>query len=75
LTLRAISLRDATVGGSTWLVLALLAVVTALVLLVACANIATVMLSRARGAARLPYAWRSARRAGAWCGSSWPMGG
>jgi hypothetical protein len=47
LTFRGLSLREATVGRDTWLILSLLAVVVGLVLLVACANIATVMLSRA----------------------------
>jgi putative ABC transport system permease protein len=45
--LRAISLREATVGANTWVFLALLAVIVALVLFVACANVATVMLGRA----------------------------
>jgi len=44
---RVLSGRDATVGGSTWIILALLAVVVGLVLVVACANVATVVLSRA----------------------------
>ena len=48
--LRAISMREATVGASTWILLALLGIMVALVLLVACANVATVMLSR--GSAR-----------------------
>src|SRR6185295_10859694 len=50
LTLRAVSLRDSTVGKSTWILLTLLIVVVGLVLLVACANVATVTL--ARGSAR-----------------------
>jgi putative ABC transport system permease protein len=45
--LRSISLREATVGANTWVFLALLAVIVALVLFVACANVATVMLARA----------------------------
>ena len=44
---RVLSGRDATVGGSTWMILALLATVVGLVLVVACANVATVVLSRA----------------------------
>lgn len=47
LTLRAISLRESIVGASTWILLALLGVVVGLVLLVACSNVATVMLARA----------------------------
>ena len=46
-SLRAMSLRESTVGRSTWIILALLGVVVGLVLLVACANVATVMLARA----------------------------
>jgi putative ABC transport system permease protein len=45
--LRAMTIREATVGATTWIILALLGVVTLLVLVVACANIATVMLARA----------------------------
>jgi putative ABC transport system permease protein len=45
--LRAVTLRESTVGSSTWVILALLGTVTMLVLVVACANVATVMLSRA----------------------------
>jgi putative ABC transport system permease protein len=45
--LRAISMREATVGANTWIFLALLGVIVTLVLLVACANVATVMLARA----------------------------
>jgi predicted permease len=43
----AVTLRESIAGTSTWIILALLAVVVALVLVVACANIATVMLARA----------------------------
>jgi putative ABC transport system permease protein len=43
----ALSARDASVGTSTWVLLALLTTVVGLVLLVACANVATVMLARA----------------------------
>jgi len=43
----AITLRASTVGPSAWVILALLSVVVALVLIVACANVATVMLARA----------------------------
>lgn len=45
--LRGMSLRESTVGGSTWIIMALLGLVVALVLLAACANVATVMLARA----------------------------
>ena len=45
--LHAMTLRESTVGASTWIYLALLGVVTMLVLVVACANVATVMLARA----------------------------
>ena len=47
LTLRAVSLRESTAGRTTWIILMLLGVVVGLVLLVACANVATVMLARA----------------------------
>src|SRR5262249_31606506 len=43
----AITLRESIAGSSTWIILALLGVVVGLVLLVACANVATVMLARA----------------------------
>ena len=45
--LRAITLRESTAGSNTWVFLALLGVVVGLVLLVACANVATMMLARA----------------------------
>jgi putative ABC transport system permease protein len=45
--LHAMTLRESTVGASVWIYLALLGVVTMLVLVVACANVATVMLARA----------------------------
>jgi putative ABC transport system permease protein len=45
--LRAMTLRESTAGGSTWILLSLLGVIVALVLLVTCANVATVMLARA----------------------------
>ena len=45
--LRAISLREATVGANTWILLALLGLIVGLVLIVACANVATVVLARA----------------------------
>jgi putative ABC transport system permease protein len=47
LRFRAISFRDASVGEDTWILLLLLITIVALVLLVACANVATVMLARA----------------------------
>src|SRR5205807_10506461 len=43
----SLTLRVSTVGSSAWAILALLGVVVALVLIVACANVATVMLARA----------------------------
>jgi putative ABC transport system permease protein len=45
--LYALSLRDATVGSSAWIILTLLGLVVGLVLIAACANVATVMLARA----------------------------
>ena len=55
----AIPLRDSIAGGDTWIVLALLGVIVSLVLLVGCANVATVMLARA-SARRREIAVRSA---------------
>ena len=46
-TLFAITLRESIAGATAWITLALLGLVVALVLLVACANVATVMLARA----------------------------
>jgi predicted permease len=43
----AISLRESTIGASAWITLILLGIVVGLVLIVACANVATVMLARA----------------------------
>ena len=45
--LLALSLRESTVGRSTRIILAMLAIVVGLVLVVACANVATVMPARA----------------------------
>jgi putative ABC transport system permease protein len=45
--LAVMSLRDSTVGRAAWLILSLLGIVVGLVLVVACANVATVMLARA----------------------------
>src|SRR5439155_15644660 len=42
-----VTLRTSIVGTSTWVILALLGIVVALVLVVACANVATMMLARA----------------------------
>jgi putative ABC transport system permease protein len=42
-----VTLRASTVGTTTWVLIGLLGVVVALVLVVACANVATVMLARA----------------------------
>ncbi len=47
LQLRALSLRDSNVSANTPILLGLLAIVVGLVLLLACANVATVMLARA----------------------------
>jgi putative ABC transport system permease protein len=46
-TLFAITLRESIAGSTTWIILALLGLVVGLVLIVACANVATVMLARA----------------------------
>ena len=43
----AVTLRESIAGSSTWIIIALLGVVVALVFVVACANVATVMLARA----------------------------
>ncbi len=43
----AITLRESIAGSTTWIILALLGLVVGLVLVVACANVATVMLARA----------------------------
>src|SRR5262245_11660195 len=43
----AITLRESIAGSTTWIILALLGLIVGLVLLVACANVATVMLARA----------------------------
>jgi putative ABC transport system permease protein len=45
--MRAISLREATAGAQTWILLTLFGIIVGLVLLVACANVATVMQARA----------------------------
>jgi putative ABC transport system permease protein len=45
--LHAITLRESVAGAQTWVILMLLGIVVGLVLVVACANVATVMLARA----------------------------
>lgn len=45
--LRGMTLRESIAGGSTWIIVTLLGVVVGLVLMAACANVATVMLARA----------------------------
>jgi putative ABC transport system permease protein len=44
---RLLKMRDAITGNDTWLILALLTVVVAFVLVIACANVANMMLARA----------------------------